>query len=82
MTDTNRTDLADEFRQLLETLMVERGLSANRVGQMAGVADTTISRILRRERVPGLDLVDRILDALGYDATIEVERHWRHDEQA
>jgi len=75
MTD-NQSELASNFRQMLVELMAEQNLSGRQLGLRAGVADTTINRILSRKMVPTLDLVDRIMRALGYDVTLEAERVW------
>jgi DNA-binding phage protein len=71
MTKSNG-DLSKAFRQLLVELMSEAGVTSHGLAQKAGMAHTTIYRILNEERVPNLDTVERLLAALGFDAIIEL----------
>ena len=65
-------DLSKAFRRMLVELMSEAGISSHGLAREAGLAHTTIYRILNEERVPNLDTVERLLAALGFDAIIEL----------
>lgn len=69
---TGPSRLAIRARELLEQVMAEQGMSAKRLGKLAGVDDTNIGRILRQETIPTLDMIDRIFSGLGYETNIEL----------
>ncbi|MBN7759475.1 helix-turn-helix transcriptional regulator [Nitratireductor aquimarinus] len=63
----------------LETYLSERDMKPSAFAVEIGVAPSTITRILRGERSPGLDLVMRILRAT--DGKVSVE-DWYNAETA
>ncbi len=63
----------------LETYLSERDMKPSAFAAEIGVAPSTITRILRGERSPGLDLVMRILRAT--DGKVSVE-DWYNAETA
>lgn len=63
----------------LETYLSERDMKPSAFAAEIGVAPSTITRILRGERSPGLDLVMRILRAT--DGKVSVE-DWYNAESA
>ncbi|CAN0653136.1 Helix-turn-helix transcriptional regulator [Nitratireductor aquimarinus] len=63
----------------LETYLSERDMKPSAFAAEIGVAPSTITRILRGERSPGLDLVMRILRAT--DGKVSVE-DWYNAEAA
>lgn len=65
-------DLTKAFRQLMIELMSQQGVTSHGLAKAAGLAHSTIYRILNEERVPNLDTVESILAALGHDAVIEI----------
>lgn len=69
---TGPSRLALRSRDLLEQVMGEQGVSANKVAKLSGVDDTTISAILRQELNPSLDIMDRIFAGLGYETSLEI----------
>lgn len=60
--------LTELFALRLEQEMENRGLSANALAKVSGVGQRSISRILRKEQSPGLDIVEQLALALGLPA--------------
>lgn len=66
-------NLASQAVELLEDVVIQEGLSANAVAAKCGVEQSTVSRILNRQRTPSFDTYEKILSGLGYVARIEIE---------
>lgn len=65
--------LAAQVVELLEELLAQEGLSASALALRCGVEQSTISRILRGDRTPSLETLDKILSGMGLTARIEIE---------
>lgn len=61
--------LRDRVRQRIRTLRTERGLSQEALCERAGISVDAVTRIERGSRVPTLDTLERLAEALGISVT-------------
>ena len=60
---------AEDAGLVIKVLRVEKGMSRNKLAEIAGVSHPTIVQVEAGNRRLSLDTAVRIFDALGYDLT-------------
>lgn len=63
----------EEIGAELQTIRVQKGLTVRELGEMCGLAFTTISKIENGKYNVSVDILGKVADALGYKLTF-VER--------
>lgn len=65
--------------QVLDTLLFEASRllegeegSLSKVAARVGIDKSTVARIIKREYVPSAQMLERVLDALGYEVDVKV----------
>ena len=71
---SQKHDRCKKFRKYLRKLMERCQISGYRLGQMADLSPSTISRILKGDRVPSRDAVFKLAQALFGYTTLVSER--------
>ena len=61
------TSNQDQLGQYLRQLRHERGMSTSQVARKADCADATVNRVERGGRRPSLELLSRLVEAVGGD---------------
>jgi transcriptional regulator with XRE-family HTH domain len=64
----------EEIGSELQTLRVQKGLTVRELGEMCGLAFTTISKIENGRYNVSVDILGRVAEALGYRLTFEERR--------
>ena len=62
--------------------MAEKHVSAKKLARLSGVGDTTIGRVLSRQMIPSLDVIDKIFAGLGYETTVAITPNAEFADQA
>lgn len=55
----------------LQTIRVQRGLTVRELGELSGLAFTTISKIENGKYNVSVDILGKVAEALGYKLTFE-----------
>jgi transcriptional regulator with XRE-family HTH domain len=66
-------DIRDEVREMLETEIKNQNLTNWQLGVRSGMAQSNVSNFLRGERVPRLDVLQRLAHGLGKRLVIRFE---------
>lgn len=61
----------EEIGSGLQTLRVQKGLTVRELGELSGLAFTTISKIENGKYNVSVDILGKVADALGYRLTFE-----------
>ena len=66
-------DIRDEVREMLETEIKNQNLTNWQLGVRSGMTQSNVSNFLRGERVPRLDVLQRLAHGLGKRLVIRFE---------
>lgn len=66
-------DIRDEVRKMLETEIKNQNLTNWQLGVRSGMTQSNVSNFLRGERVPRLDVLQRLAHGLGKRLVIRFE---------
>ena len=66
-------DIRDEVREMLETEIKNQNLTNWQLGVRSGMTQSNVSNFLRGERVPRLDVLQRLVHGLGKRLVIRFE---------
>lgn len=67
LSDKRRANICSQVCKLLRKEREKRGISMTSLGEKAGLSQQSISYVEREMRIPNLDTLIRITDALGSD---------------
>ncbi|NLP82563.1 helix-turn-helix transcriptional regulator [Microbacterium sp. CFH 90308] len=65
-------ELSQLVAKILDDAWLESGLTQGQLGAAAGISQSQVSKYLRGTRVPDIDKLDALCDALGLDVAAVV----------
>jgi transcriptional regulator with XRE-family HTH domain len=74
---SEREAIIGRLTELLKAERLRQGLSLNQVATSSGLSHTMVMRVEKRERLPTIDTLLRISDAVGADLSVLLSRAMR-----